>query len=152
QNGLLAYFEGRANRGWPMVMYGRKGEPQGRIFPQKDIFVDPRFSPDGKRLAVSIARSDSTLHDLWVIDVQLGTRTRMTFATSDATHPVWSADQNTIYYSAANGPDRLPHIYARLANGTGDEKPVLATAGVSEVPMDIAKDGRYLAYVRRENG
>ena len=152
QNGLLAYFEGRANRGWPMVMYGRKGEPQGRVFAQRDIFVDPRFSPDGKRLAVSIARSDSTLDDLWVIDVQLGTRTRMNFATSDATHPVWSADQNTIYYSAANGPDRLPHIYARLANGVGDEKPVLATAGVSEVPMDIAKDGSYLAYVRRENG
>ena len=152
QNGLLAYFPGRANRGWPMVLYDGSGKPQGRIFSQRDIFVDPRFSPDGKRLAVSIARSDSTLDDLWVIDVQLGTRTRMTFVSGDATHPVWSADQNTIYYSAANGPDRLPHIYERLANGVGDEKPILATAGVSEVPMDISKDGSHLAYARRENG
>jgi Tol biopolymer transport system component/DNA-binding winged helix-turn-helix (wHTH) protein len=151
QNGLLAYFAGQANRGWPMVTYDRGGHPDGRLVPEQDIYLEPRFSPDGKRLAVSISRPDTTLGDLWVIDLQGGTRTRITFGNGDATHPLWSPDGKTMYY-ASNGPDRLPHVYARLANGAGDEKALLADTGVSEVPMDDSKDGRYLAYARRENG
>lgn len=151
QNGLLAYFAGRANRGWPMVMYDADGTPKGRIVPQQDIYLTPRFSPDGKRLAVSISRPDTTLDDVWVIDVRNGTQSRMTFGNGDATHPVWSADGNTIYYSS-NGPDRVPHIYARSANGASGEKPILASTGISEIPMDVSRDGRYLAYERRENG
>lgn len=152
QNGLLAYFSGPANQGWPMVMYNRSGKPEGRVYSERNFYLDPRFSPDGKRLAVSIARPDSMLGDLWVIDIQAGTRTRLTFESRNATHPVWSADEKTIYYSAANGPDRVPHIYARLVNGSGNERAVLETPGISEMPFDISKDGRYLAYARRENG
>ena len=151
QNGLLGYFAGVANRGWPMILFDTGGTSKGRIVPQQDIYLDPRFSPDGKRLAVSISRSDITVDDVWVIDLQQGTRSRLTFGNGDATHPVWSADGKTIYY-ASNGPDRVPHIFARLANGEGAEKVVLATAGASEVPMNISKDGRHLAYARRENG
>lgn len=151
RNGLLAYFAGSANRGWPMVMYDRSGKPDGRIAGPQDIYLYPRFSPDGKRLAISIERPEISLDDVWIIDVQRGMRTRVTFGNGDSTHPVWSADGDTLYY-ASNGSDRVPHIYARLANGAGEEKPVLASAGVSEVPMDVSKDGRYLAYARREIG
>jgi eukaryotic-like serine/threonine-protein kinase len=151
QNGLLAYFAGGANRGWSMVMYDGGGKLRSRIVPQRDIYLDPRFSPDGKRLAVSISRSDSTVDDVWVIDVQQGTTSRLTFGNGDATHPVWSTDGKMIYYSS-NGPDRVPHIYRRLADGEGAEQAVLATSGVIEVPMTVSSDGRYLAYARRENG
>ena len=152
QNGVLAYFPGSANQGWPMVMYDRAGKPRGRIYSHPDIYLYPRFSPDGKHLAVSVARPDNLLGDLWVIDVQAGTRTRLTFEGGDATHPVWSADEKRIYYSAANGSDRVPHVYARLSNGVGNASAVLASRGVSEVPMDVSRDGRYLAYVRKEIG
>jgi Tol biopolymer transport system component/DNA-binding winged helix-turn-helix (wHTH) protein len=151
QNGLLAYFAGQANRGWPMVMYDRSGKLEGRIVPQQDVYLDPRFSRDGRRLALSISRRDTTLDDVWIVDVGDGTRTRITFGNGDATHPVWSADGNTMYYSSI-GADRVPHTYARLTNGAADEKPLLVEAGVSEVPMDVSKDGQYLAYTRRENG
>ena len=152
ENGILAYFAGRANQGWPMAMFDRSGKPEGRIASQRDIYLDPRFSPTGKQLAVSIAKSDSTRGDLWVIDTQNGARTRLTFESRDATHPVWSADGKTVYYSATNEPDRLAHIYARQVNGSGEERSVLATSGVSETPMDVSRDGRYLAYARQENG
>ena len=152
QNSLLAYLAGRANQGWPMVMYDRSGKPEAPIFPERNIYLDPRFSPDGKRLAVSIARPDNLLGELWVIDLHAGTRTRLTFQSNDAKYPVWSPDEKTIYFSASNGPDRLPHIYARLSSGAGNESAVLETAGVSEIPMDISKDGRDLVYARHENG
>lgn len=151
QNGLLAYFEGRENRGWPMAVYERSGKPEGPISSRRDIYLGPRYSPNGKRLAVAIARSDTTVDDLWVMDVQRDTRTRITFGSGDSTHPVWSADGQTIFYSSTIAPDRLPHIYARLSNGAGDERPFLVTAGITEVPMDVSKDGRYLAFARLEN-
>ena len=150
RNGLLAYFAGHANQGWPMVIYDRAGKPQGRIYGEQNIYLHPRFSPDGKRLAVSIARPDSMHEDIWVIDIERGARTRLTFDSIDATHPVWSADQSLIYYSAANGHDGIAHIYARLGNGAGSQRTVLETPDVSEIPMDVSKNGRYLAYGRQE--
>lgn len=133
------------------IVFDTGGTSHGRIVPQQDIYLDPQLSPDGTRLAVSISRSDITVDDVWVIDLQQGTRSRLTFGDGDATHPVWSADGKTIYY-ASNGPDRVPHIYARLADGKGAENVVLAKTDVSEVPMNVSKDGHYLAYARRENG
>lgn len=152
QTGLLAYFAGTANKGWPMVMYGRDGTLEERVVPQKDIFLHPRFSPDGKQVAVAIERSGSGMTDVWTIHVQSGTRKRITFNQHNASDPAWSADGKMIYYSSSKGPDDSPHIYARFASGAGAEQIVLATPGVSEIPMDVSRDGGQLTYVRRENG
>ena len=152
QTGLLAYFAGTAKKGWPMILYGRDGKPEARIVPQRDIFLRPRFSPDGKQIAVAIERSGSGMNDIWTIDVRAGTRNRITFDRHNASDPVWSADGKMIYYSSSQGPGDSPHIYARYASGAGNEQTVLATPGVSELPMDASRDGTQLAYARRENG
>jgi len=152
QTGLLSYFTGTANKGWPMILYGRDGKPQGRVVPQRDIFLHPRFSPDGKQIAVAIERSGSGMSDVWTIDLQSGTRKRITFDQHNASDPVWSADGKLIYYSSSMGTGDLPHIYARFASGAGTEQAVLATPDISEIPMDVSKDGAQLIYARRENG
>lgn len=150
--GVLAYFAGVANKGWPMIMYGRDGKPEGRVVPQRDIFLRPRFSPDGKQVAVAIERSGSGMTDIWTVDMQSGTRKRITFDQHNASDPVWSADGKMIYYSSSKGTGDSPHIYARLASGAGTERAVLATPGVSEIPMDVSRDGSELTYTRQENG
>ena len=54
----------------------------------------PRFSPDGKRLALEVAG------DLFVHDLQRGTATRLTFDAALNRHPVWTPDGQHIVYSS----------------------------------------------------
>src|SRR5262249_19070488 len=54
----------------------------------------PRLSPDGNRLALSVAG------DLFVHDLQRGTATRLTFDAALNRHPAWTADARHIVYSS----------------------------------------------------
>ena len=52
-------------------------------------YVRPRFSPDGRRLAVEIEGSDGA--NVWIHDIERDTATRLT-ADGQSGFPVWSAD------------------------------------------------------------
>jgi len=62
---------------------------------------------------------------------------------------VWSPDGKTVFYrSNVKGQ---PHIYAKSADGSGNEQTVLESNDASEYPSTISPDQRYLAYVRVAN-
>ena len=54
-------------------------------------FSDPRFSPDGRRIALSMGGN------IWLLDRAQGTLTRLSFD-SAATRPAWSADGRRVAY------------------------------------------------------
>ena len=58
--------------------------------------MQPRFSPDGRALAVGIR--DVTL-DIWILDLETGTRRRLT---TDGNNQicVWSGDGERIFFSS----------------------------------------------------
>jgi serine/threonine-protein kinase len=76
-------------------------------------FHAPRFSPNGRRLAVDLTSADS--RDVWVLDLDQGTLTRVTFD-RDGHDPVWTPDGRHITYTSLRSG--VPGIY-RVRPGSG---------------------------------
>jgi serine/threonine protein kinase len=144
--GTLIYSGGGGRSGSQLTWYDRTGQKQEVALPETVVYRAPALSPDGKRVAVGI--ESGATEDIWVIDLQRQTKTRITFGPTRSFYPVWSADGKWIYYGSVRGQS---HIYRRASDGTGSEETVLATDGVTETPTSISSDGKYLAYHRGDS-
>ena len=145
--GAMIYQSGDTFGGWNLVWFDREGKQLGSLA-QPDRYLFPALSPDGSHLAVMIYVGATGAGDIWNCDLIRGTRTRLTFGPANQTFPVWSADAKTIFHSS-NGKG-MYHIYAKSADGSGEDRPVLESANMSEIPGASSPDGRYLVYTRRE--
>jgi len=144
RNGLLAYLAGapRSRRSRLVWRYG-----DGRSEPAADPvagYVNPRFSPDRKRVAVEI--EGETTFDIWTWDVARRTSTRLTFE-GDNTRPVWSPDGRKIAFATTrNG---VAMTYVKAADGSGTETKVYGAEtgsdwGPTIGPGAWSPDGRFL--------
>src|SRR5262249_15735436 len=97
ESGSVAYFPGLRGEGWPMALPARNGKQVGSVSEIAPYFP-PRFSPDGKRVAVAFGDGQGRQQDIWIIDLARGTRPRLTF--EGAQNPVWSPDGTTVYYNS----------------------------------------------------
>ncbi len=145
QNGTLLYFRG-AGVGSQLRLVDRSGHQLSVVGPPAR-YIWPRVSPDGKQVAVGIEDATSK-SDIWLLNLERGTRTRLTFDSGSASTPTWAPDGTKIYYASTRAGET--HIYARLANGAGAEETILNTPGTIEYPIDVSSDGRYLAYMRTQ--
>lgn len=102
----------------------------------------PRLSPDGNRLALSVAG------DLFVHDLQRGTATRLTSDAAQNCRPVWVPDGRHIVYSsdvpASDGEFR---IWSIRADGSSQPEKLFGERTPLQV-FSISPDGRSLAFVR----
>ena len=141
-SGQLAFTAGGGSSGRQIlpVWADREGqvEPWGT---QEQDFRGPRFSPDGKFLAVGIATEGNT--DIWVYDMEREVPSRLTFDEADDYNPVWSPDGQTIVFSSERG-EGAPNIYRKPADGSGEVEQV--TDSDSEImPWSWSPDGAKLA-------
>jgi serine/threonine protein kinase len=147
-NGVLVYQGGAANSGSQLVWYDRSGKPGELVLPEVAQYRNPAFSPDGKRLAVTL-ENDQGSYDIWVVDLQRKTRTRITFDGKGADRPVWSPDGKSLIYGG--NWVGLAHVFRKAADGGGSEEKLLETPGVREAPFSVSSDGRYVAYIRSDS-
>ena len=102
-------------------------------------FIQPRLSPDGRRVAVSTVQKNQ---DVWVLDLTRGAFTRLTTDGRNVT-PVWTPDgAKIVYRSSSAGPDNL---YWRSSDGK-DSPTRLTTSDRNEVPASVSPDGQTLAF------
>jgi Tol biopolymer transport system component len=99
----------------------------------------PRYSPDGRRIAVTI--NDLEGAHIWVANLTTGALTRIT-STGSNQFPQWTPDgERIVFYSdRADGPG----AYWTAADGTGS--PELLVAGYDHQPHGWSPDGRRLTY------
>jgi serine/threonine-protein kinase len=142
-SGTLAYQPGAAGvtRQAPIMWMTRSGA----LTPLRSSpasFGAPRFSPDGRRLAMSI--SDGRQFDVWVYDWERDILTRITSDPGVDLSPVWTPDGTGLVFGATRGSNVL-NLYWQRADGTGEAQR-LTTSSVSQLPNDFDAAGRLLVF------
>ena len=83
-------------------------------------YETPALSPDGRKLAVTI--SSMTGSDIWILDLERGTRVRFTAGDTSA-FPVWAPGGSRLaFQSTAPGPWNL---FWKPLDGTSESQPLL---------------------------
>ena len=119
-NGTLVYAAGRPGSPTRTVRLVDREGRAAAVFDRPAAYAQPRFSPDGRWLAMAIESEAGA--DVWLHDLQRGTRTRLTTGAS-ASFPIWAPDATRVAFHAARpGPWTL---YSRLADGSQPAEPLL---------------------------
>jgi len=110
-------------------------------------YVYPRVSPQGDRLAVAVVAGNDA--DLWVFDLDRGTRSRITFGGNNRYFPVWTPAGDRLTFS--DGPNVNPNsLLLAPSDGSGGVDTLLAGERL-KFPTSWSSDGQTLAYYERVN-
>jgi serine/threonine protein kinase/Tol biopolymer transport system component len=115
--GTLVYVPGDPTGGQHVMAWvDLKGTPTPIDLPPA-LYCDPKFSPDGHRIAVSIIESAST-RNISVIDPVRGTATKVTFDGMNRT-PLWSRDGKSLFYVSYQAGGNVSVLMRTAADGSG---------------------------------
>lgn len=106
-------------------------------------FLHPRLSPDGKRLAVSIA---GMRFQVWVYDIEQGRGHRFTFG-GESGGPVWTPDGNRLCFW--KNEEGTYDLFWKASDGSGAADRLLRS-GRFPIPTDWSPDGTALLYHEAE--
>jgi serine/threonine-protein kinase len=137
--GTFVYVAGIGPSGLPIFWMDRSGKTQ--LLHSQGVFFTPRFSPDGKRLAFSMAGSQG--NDIWVKDLVQGVPTKVSFLAGLNTWPVWTPDGKNIVFRSTN--PSAPGLYWIRSDGSGEPQR-LTDGKVSAYPYSFSPDGKRLAF------
>ncbi|HVI08378.1 MAG TPA: protein kinase [Candidatus Binatia bacterium] len=121
RDGDLAYQTAANPADFQLMLFDGKGKP-AQPLGDPGVALNPRFSPDGKRVLVSSIDRRTGQSDVWSYDLDRVTRTRLTFGGIRNNDAIWSHDGNAIAYSSYRN-DRWA-ILTRAADGTGNDTTV----------------------------
>jgi Tol biopolymer transport system component len=141
--GVLALVNQTGNMS-ELVWADRMGNRLSRLG-EPDRYRQIELSPDGGRIALSIADPATALEDIWVRDLDRGVSTRLTFGPTQDTSPVWSADGMRLFYSTNKYSDGSYVMYSIPASGGGDEDSFVVDRGGEEGPSSVSPDGKWVA-------
>jgi len=105
-------------------------------------YAYPRYSPDGKRIAITIG--SGSRNDIWIYDVASGTPTRLTSDGSVNERPEWTPDGLRVLYRS----DRLRRssLWWQAADHSGSAEPLLADSTADVFEGVITRTGPSLVY------
>jgi serine/threonine-protein kinase len=133
RNGTAVYAPGNPTRA-SLVSVDREGriEPRGD---DRDEYRELSFSADGSRAVVRHGL------DLWIHDLQRGTRSRLTSGEASSILPLWSPDGTRVVYASNRGGNW--DIYAQAADGSRPAEALLAQPR-DQFPLSMLPDGTLL--------
>ncbi|MCX6627928.1 MAG: hypothetical protein NTW28_09905, partial [Candidatus Solibacter sp.] len=139
RSGMLVYSSNRyAPKKWPVVWIDREGRQQA-IPLETGRYSQPRISPDGTRLAMTVTQEAGS--DIEVFDFQRQTMTRMTF-TQNNSHPVWAPDGKHLVFLTESS--HLLSMRWMRADGAGETRTLFEDKN-ELIPWSFSPDG-HLAF------
>ena len=97
-DGTLAFASGIGSLEQHLFWIERGGQAS-RLADKTGIFSTPRLSPDGKRLAVTVAEGNGM--DVWLLDIERDTFTQLT-TDGSSRFPDWSPDGEWLVFSSGS--------------------------------------------------
>jgi len=144
-NGLLAYRLVPTAAQNKLVWVDRKGTEQPLAAPPH-AYRNPRLSPDGQRVAVTI---DELGTQEWLLDTSRGTLTRLTFEGSYNGALAWTPDGKRVSFGSDRAGPR--NLFWQLADGSGGVER-LVTSDRQQVASSWSPDGQTLAFEQSNPG
>jgi Tol biopolymer transport system component/tRNA A-37 threonylcarbamoyl transferase component Bud32 len=148
RNGTMVLALGDFSDNCQLAWVDRSGENPRVVGPAQDQETFYALSPDEQKLAVRVRAEES---DLYLIDVERDTQTRLTFSEGVENYAFWSADGSRIYYQHSEDFPKVT-LWMRAADGSGepteigeggwgaltpDEKFLLYSSHVSSTDWDL---------------
>jgi serine/threonine-protein kinase len=135
RNGTFVYLSGKSAQAWPVVWLDSAGKTEPLLAAGQ--YSWPRFSPDGKRLALVSG------FNIEVYDWARAAKTQLTFTGQANRAPVWTPDGKRIAFGEDSpAGSRLQWI---RSDGAGVARPLLESKGNLR-PHSFSPDGRRLAF------
>jgi serine/threonine-protein kinase len=141
-NGTLVYQAGALLR--QLVITDRKGVVVTRLREQHN-YVNPRFSPDGNRIAVSMDANGT--RDIWVYDLRSGTLGRATTQGRINDRPEWFPDgSRVIFRSDRSNEGGNMGFWSQAVDGSGTAAPLASEPDAQIWEAVLARDGQTVVY------
>jgi serine/threonine-protein kinase len=143
-SGVLVYYGGLPES--EVVLVDGHGGTRP-VLSERRAYGFPRFSPDGKRIALTISAGTSS--DIWIHDLPSHTTTRLTRKWAINDRPEWTPDGKRVLYRAHSSS--YASIWWVPADRSADEALLLAggpAAAFSEAV--ITPDGKRIVYERSD--
>ncbi len=123
-----------------LVWVDRRGTEQPVPAPPHG-YVMPRVSPDGQRVAATIAEADS---QIWLYDLGRDTLTRLTFEGSANADPLWTPDGKRITFKGTAN-----RLFWQPADGSGAAEALTSgPLSPNDIPSSWSPDGHGLAFTQ----
>ena len=142
----LAYVSFEDSKASIFVQTLRTGN-RFRVSSKPGINGAPSFSPDGRKLVVTLGGVDGNL-DIYVLDINSRNTTRLTTHRAIDTEGTWSPDGRYIYFTSDRSGG--PQIYRVSASGGTPER--VTFEGSYNARPRLSPDGSRLAMVHNDRG
>ncbi|MDH3622149.1 MAG: Tol-Pal system beta propeller repeat protein TolB [Gammaproteobacteria bacterium] len=142
----LAYVSFEGNKSSIFVQTLRTGN-RFKVSSKPGINGAPSFSPDGRKLVVTLGGVDGNL-DIHVLDINSRRTTRLTTHRAIDTEGTWSPDGRHIYFTSDRSGG--PQVYRVSANGGTPER--VTFEGSYNARPRLSPDGKRLAVVHNDRG
>ncbi len=140
ESGTFVYLSGTGDADGSISWVDRAGKSEPlHALPAR--YFTPRFSPDGKRLAFSIATAPG--EDIWVKDLNRDTPSRLSFLPGINRWPVWTPDGKNIVFRSTS--PSAPGLYWVHSDGSGEAQRLTDGARL-HFASSFSPDGKRLAY------
>jgi Tol biopolymer transport system component len=109
--------------------------------------ANPSLSGNGQLLAIQDSRPSEN-SDIWVIDLEKGTDTRVTLNPAIDALPVWSPDGTRLVFNSNRSRGTLSAVsdlYTRTTNPDATDEPLLLSDD-AKFPSDWSPDGQFILY------
>jgi WD40 repeat protein len=139
ENGVLAYLPGPLVT--TLVAVDRQGNTT-ELVSEPGSLLWPRYSPDGRTIAAT-QQVDSNQINIWLYDLERGTRTRVTGGGANV-NPTWTPDGRQLTY----GVLRFGSVYAASLGSTTKAELLIGDGGgvSTRRPLDWSADGQVLVF------
>jgi serine/threonine-protein kinase len=143
-NGTLAYL---AEADWNVerrVVWADRSGREEPALPSPGSFAEPRLSPDGRWIVVTVTEPR---RELWLYDIARGVLTPLSRTQNAAFNALWAPDSRSVVYAHE---DPVYDLHRLAIDGSGASSSVVASRW-DKFASAISPDGKSIVYVENNN-